>query len=163
MEIAKHGQVTFIYKGDGDVQAQFKQHIWQDAWGDCSTIQISSKEMSFEETDRMDPKCDHIWHDGNKNKTGILFQALEPLNWPDDYQGAYFEMNLPGVPYRDNFGNWKGNPEEPHQPHWANEPGSVVFMPWYEPWGVSRVWHGSKKVRVWNFEGGYNDAIQGNG
>jgi hypothetical protein len=46
----------------------------------------------------------------------------------------------------DNFGKWKGNPNEVHQPQWLNEMGTIILFPGTQYWGVDRVWHGERKI-----------------
>jgi hypothetical protein len=160
MELEKHKQYVCVYQGEGNAEKQFYDHVYNDSMG---KISVSSKDMSFNETDIRENACDHTWHDGNKKDQGILYQALEPLNWDTEFHGGLiYTPTFQQPPYRDNFGNWRGTLEDVSHPLWLGEVGSVFFVPWYEKWGIGRVWHGTRKIRVWNFIGAYNDGIQRN-
>ena len=70
----------------------------------------------------------HTLHNGNLREPGWKVQAYIHLASTDEYQGGeMFLKDWPQVPYKDNFGKWIGDPEEPHQPTWLKEQGTLVI------------------------------------
>lgn len=74
---------------------------------------------------------DHAIHIGNvANPTPIKWSVILNLHNRDDVQGGELMFrNWAQTPYKDNFGNWKGDPNKPHMPAWINEMGSIVIYP----------------------------------
>jgi len=49
----------------------------------------------------------------------------------------------PSPPYKDNFGNWVGDPDKPHQPIWLNEQGTLMIAHGGIEVGYGRTLNGS--------------------
>jgi hypothetical protein len=119
------------------------------------------RDLVWTETQMMKGDVEHTWHDGNNHKLGVLLSAIIPLNWDTEFQGGW--LNFEGwkhLPHRDNFAEWKGDPTLNNQPHWSNEVGSCIFLPCHIKWGLDRVYHGERKIRVISFFGEYNERIR---
>ena len=112
-----------------------------------STWDLRCTQLLLTETESRPARVNHVWHDGNKDKNGVLYTLLVNCNTNNDYQGGLITIKgYPQTPHKDNFGNWKGNPTEVHQPQWLNEMGTIIMFPGTQEWGVDRVWHGERNI-----------------
>ena len=169
MEIVKHDGIVCIH----DPQINYDKDQWT-AQGepDCISLvrrladipdgyefRCSVADLEFGPMEIRYKRSDFTWHEGNLHKEGIVYQILIPLNWQtDSYQGGELDIdNLPPTPHRDNFGEWKFRTNQgwdvEYQPQWTNEPGSLTIIPTTHKWGIGRVWHGTKRLRVVNIWG----------
>jgi len=86
---------------------------------------------AFEAQVKSTPAPDHAIHIGNiAHPNPAKWVAIVNLHDRDEVQGGEltFRKWAP-TPYKDNFGNWRGDPNKPHVPQWANECGSIIIYP----------------------------------
>lgn len=92
----------------------------------------------------------HTIHKDNLQDECWKIQAYVILGDTDDYQGGELLLDdWPCVPYQDNFGDWKGDPEQAHQPGWINEQGTLFITHASKRVGFDRITNGSApKLRI---------------
>lgn len=157
MEIAEHkGIKAYYHPGLGDLLNEDHTQLTP------ATYEFLIKELNLDDTiidgqrvvstnfteiQGRGNKRDHIWHEGNKDKNGILYTVVINLNSNDEFQGGLLTFDeWEPTPHTDNFGTWKGDPTKPHQPQWLNEQDVLVCIPSEQAWGIDRVWHGDRRI-----------------
>lgn len=159
MEIkAQHGDIKSFYQAYADISndpsgATLSDNVAMTAFLEKEINdlpkrwEIRCNPLSLTETESRPVGVGHTWHDGNKDKSGVLYTILVNCNTITECQGGLIEIKgYPQTPHHDNFGKWKGNPNEVHQPQWLNELGTIILFPGTQYWGVDRVWHGERKI-----------------
>ena len=105
------------------------------------------KVITHEDETTVDHQKLHTPHNGNMLSHCPKIQAYVFLTDRDEYQGGEIETEgWQGVPYQDNFGEWIGDPDGPHQPDWLNEQGTLYITHSSNYIGFARTHNGSKQV-----------------
>lgn len=95
------------------------------------TKPVFSDWSGVEASQRVVTVPDHAIHIGNiKNPMPYKWSVIVNVGDRDDIQGGELVFRTwPPAPYKDNFGEWKGDPNAPSQPEWINEQGTIVIFP----------------------------------
>lgn len=86
---------------------------------------------AFEAQVKSSTAPDHAVHVGNiQHPNPSKWSVIVNLHDRDEVQGGelIFRKWAP-TPYKDNYGNWRGDPNKPHVPQWINELGTIVIYP----------------------------------